>query len=343
MIVCTLACANHLAKAIVLSRSVKKHNPDVTFVLFLLEKKVLPEVNKVPWFDRVFLVERDVKPAGFQHTAFKYSRYESCSAFRAEALLYLLETYQNENSLVFLDADIKVYAPLKKAEKLLEDHSILLTPHQLEPGNNPFTVGEEMISLKDGIFNGGFLGISRCRESFEFLEWWSKRLADFCYVNYGQGLFLDQKWLNLVPCFFSRYHILKHPGYNLAAWNFSHRRLSCKESRGELLVNNTHPLVFIHFSMLGNQWFNTRLYNYIPGAKDPLHRLIRDYIKEISSMGEERYKQLPWSYDYFTSGEKIDERVRARFRSDEKLRERIKNPFLLSNSCFKCGQCSSGN
>ncbi len=330
MIICTIACMNHIAKAMVMACSVKKHNPNVTLVLFLIEKTIGEIEKNCPYFDYVFLA-KDIDIPNFSQIVFKYKRYESCSAIRGNALLHVMEIFKT-TKVVFLDADVKIYGPLKEVNNLLDSYSIILTPHRLEPEDELVTIWEEVTNLRDGVFNGGFIGIKKTGEGLNFLRWWSKRLADFCYIDYDQGLFLDQKWLNLVPCFFSNYYVLKHPGYNLAAWNFSQRKLTV--NKGNIFVNG-HRLVFFNFSMLENKWFNQRLQNYVPNLNDPLYRLIDEYKKELFALGDEQFKQIPWSYDYFSSGEKINEASRASFRKNEQLQKKIDNPFLLSNAYFK--------
>src|ERR1017187_7472506 len=39
-------------------------------------------------------------------------------------------------------------------------------------------------------------------------------------------MFVDQKWINLAPCFFENVKILKQPGCNMAFWNLHERHLS---------------------------------------------------------------------------------------------------------------------
>jgi hypothetical protein len=59
------------------------------------------------------------------------------------------------------------------------------------------------------------------------------------------GTFVDQKWIDLVPAFFDKVCILKHPGCNIAYWNLHERTLS--QGKDAILVNN-QPLCFFHFS-----------------------------------------------------------------------------------------------
>ena len=47
------------------------------------------------------------------------------------------------------------------------------------------------------------------------INWWAERLYLFCYDDIQNGVFTDQKWIDLAPCFFDTY-IFKHHGYDFA-------------------------------------------------------------------------------------------------------------------------------
>ncbi len=49
--------------------------------------------------------------------------------------------------------------------------------------------------------------------------------------------FTDQRWCDLVPSLFDRVHIERDPGYNVASWNLSTRRIQILAT-GNIVVNN---------------------------------------------------------------------------------------------------------
>jgi hypothetical protein len=104
------------------------------------------------------------------------------------------------------------------------------------------SIEEELVNLKDGAFQVGFLGLNKTAESRRFLTWWAARCRDYAIVDYKKGLFLDQKWLNLVPCFFKEVYILRDPGYHMASWNLSQRKL-VRKGANQYYVNG-RPLAF---------------------------------------------------------------------------------------------------
>ena len=78
------------------------------------------------------------------------------------------------------------------------------------------------------------------------MDWWCKQLYDQCRVALADGVFVDQKWMDLVLSCVESSVLLRHPGYNVAYWNLPHRKIS-RDGAGQYLVNG-EPLRFFHFS-----------------------------------------------------------------------------------------------
>jgi hypothetical protein len=61
------------------------------------------------------------------------------------------------------------------------------------------------------------------------------------------GLHDDQKYLDIFHSVFENIGVVRHKGCNVSNWN----RIEClrtKHPNGEVLINNTFPIVFIHFT-----------------------------------------------------------------------------------------------
>lgn len=144
---------------------------------------------------------------------FFHSVVELCTAVKGQALVHFLN--EGSKKVVYLDPDIVVYDNLSEIEKLLDDHSIILTPHQAVPEEgHDNIVSNEVASLNHGIYNFGFYAVSNTQEGREFSRWWRDRLLDYCYDDIPNGIFTDQRWGNLVPAFFPSCYILRNPEYN---------------------------------------------------------------------------------------------------------------------------------
>jgi len=176
---------------------------------------------------------------------FWYTAFELCNVGRAFLHRYLYEKTQLE-SWIYLDSDIQVLNSLHEAFEILDGKTGLITPHCLGPCQ-PFDAKPvETGLLKYGIFNSGFLGIRRCSEAQQFIEWFESRLFWFCFFL-EEDVFVDQLWLNFLPVYFPGFHIWTHPGANVSYWNL-HERVLKRSSDG--ITANNQNLLFIHFS----QW-----------------------------------------------------------------------------------------
>lgn len=116
-------------------------------------------------------------------------------------------------------------------------------------GDKQSLLDNEIASLDYGIFNLGFIAVRNDAEAQRFATWWAERLYDWCHDRLDIGIFVDQKWCNLIPCFFDNVKVLRDPGYNVASWNLSQRKLAFSAD-GEAQMNGK-PLRFYHFTKLG--------------------------------------------------------------------------------------------
>lgn len=332
-IFCTSICANYLPKAMVLAKTIKKFHPHSKMVVCLVEEDIHPAAKEFEYFDEIILA-KDLGIENFYSFIFKHNAVEASTAVKGSLFGYLLNSYKQHNKFIYLDPDIYVMDTFTELSSILNNHSIVLTPHTLKPEDKNHLVairGNEIQLLQKGVYNLGFLAIRRDPNSEQFISWWTDRLLQYCYDDTPNGLFTDQKWVNLVPCFYDVF-ILKHPGYNFAPWNYSTRTLHTTEG-GKFLVNN-EALKFIHFSGLdsGANLSVTKL--YVPNPTNPIYPLRSQYLKELEEMGENTLRKIPWSYGYYQSNEKITRGAQINYRTNKRLQQLYKNPFLYSNTTF---------
>lgn len=333
MIVCTSICNNYLPKAMVLAKTLKQHNPNAKMVVCLAEKKMNEVAKKFKYFDTVVLA-KDLGIEKFDQFIFKHSIVEASTAVKGQLFLYLMNKFEREDKFVYLDPDIVVLGAFKELNEALETNEIVLTPQICEHEDNDSIediIHNEICCLKYGVFNLGFLAVKRGRESKKFINWWASRLSSFCYDDIPNGLFTDQKWINLAPCIFDIY-ILKHPGYNVAPWNLSKRIISINKDNAYKV--NEQPLRFIHFSGLDSGANEGVIKKYVHDENNPIYSIRHQYIAELEKMGQETIGKLPWSYDYFNTDEKINIQSRIIYRNNQELQEAYDMPFEESNSIF---------
>jgi SAM-dependent methyltransferase/glycosyltransferase involved in cell wall biosynthesis len=240
---CTIVARNYLAQARTLIQSFHEHHPRSRFYLLVVddETRALDDALLGP---SVSIVRpSDLALPRFREMAFQYDVTELSTAVKPALLAYMLE--QNEQAVVYFDPDIVVYRPLTELVGELGEASITLIPHLLEPIPRDGLIPDEQSILRAGAYNLGFIGLSDTAETRECLTWWQERLVDNCRVDVAQGLFVDQKWVDLVPSLFQGTAIFRDATYDVAYWNLHSRPLTRRD--GSYYVGD-RPLAFFHFS-----------------------------------------------------------------------------------------------
>jgi hypothetical protein len=323
----TVVAQNYLPKAAVLGRSIHRHHGDrARFHVILLDAVPAELARRKPeYIDSILTIEQlDLPIENRLGWIFKHTIVELCTAVKAQAALQLFEK-TGAKHLVYLDPDIWVLRPLDGLLAHFRGANILLTPHQTQPDSRDDVIRDnELGSLRHGVYNLGFLGLKRSEETFRFLHWWNYRLMKFCYDQVVEGLFTDQKWIDLVPVFFENVAVLKSPGFNVSTWNLSQRRITRTE-RGELEANGV-PIGFFHFSGYDSGAQKIMMKKY--GLGDPeVFRLREKYDRELSRIELARYQRNPWKFASFSNGEKVLPVHRRVYRERSQLQASYPNPF----------------
>lgn len=320
MIIFTSICANYIHKARCLADSVKQNIPDATFVVCLLERE-LKEEYKYSSFDRVILA-KDSWNGNFDKFIFKHTIVEASTAVKGNFFRFLYNEYKEEDKFIYLDPDVYVYSDFVELRELLKDNNIILCPHLLQYGN----IDMELSSTAHGVYNLGFLAVNNSKEAKEFIDWWANRLELYCYDDIKNGIFTDQKWIDLAPCFFDVL-ILKHRGYDFATWSL----LNCGmyEENGEIYVKGD-PLRFIHFSGFG-ACIEKCIKNWLPEGKHIFKVLYDEYVKIHHTNDEDNISKSIWTYNNYFSGKIINNKTRYLYRNNYNISCNIDNPFNMSD------------
>ncbi|HEX4780402.1 MAG TPA: glycosyltransferase family 4 protein [Usitatibacter sp.] len=238
----TIASKNYLAYATTLAESYLQAHPDHDFILVLVDKADGLVPARLACGAEVIEIANFAIP-DLARFIYRYTIMELNTAVKPFVLGELLERRGYE-TIVYLDPDIQVFSPLASVRAALEDASIVLLPHILRPYGDE-RMPSDLTILQSGTYNLGFIGLKRGESSRRMLEWWSSKLYRDCVVDIPRGLFVDQKWIDLVPGFFPDHRIVHDPGCNAAYWNLHERPLAREE--GKWTVGGA-PLAFFHFS-----------------------------------------------------------------------------------------------
>jgi glycosyltransferase involved in cell wall biosynthesis len=236
-----------------------------------------------------------------------------------------LEHYSVDHVLYF-DPDIAIYGDLAVLRAALRDSSIILTPHLTSPLIDEHRPTDLDI-LRSGSYNLGFIGIKRCSEAARFLQWWKARLYDQCVVDLPKGLFVDQRWIDLVPGMFSGVSVLRNPGLNVAYWNLGHRTV--KRSSDGYAVNG-EPLCFFHFSGFDPDDPHTFSRHQDRFTLDDLgdaRELVLEYRRRLYEQGYSECRKWPYAFGTFQNGFQIPDMGRPAHHEVPEVVARLSDPF----------------
>lgn len=324
---------NYLPKAKILAQTLKKFHPDWNFHLLISDR--IPEGKRAlfeaefsqSYFDKVVWLE-ELEAPNLQGWIFKHTVVELCTAIKG---LYLQKlASEGCEKVIYIDPDIAIFSSLEPLDDLLNQYAILLIPHLLDYSENPQSIhdNEIMGTLRHGTFNLGFLAINTMLpDGKRFIEWWGKRLWDYCYADYENGLFTDQKWCDLVPSYFENSRVIHDPGYDVASWNLDRRSVSF-DPAGQLIVNGKYPLRFYHFTGYDSGAGFNVITELTAGGDNPIVRELWDwYLRELKENGQAQMGKTPCFYDYFDNGVKVEKEMRLTYRQMGQLQEVFSNPY----------------
>ncbi|MPZ81361.1 MAG: FkbM family methyltransferase [Actinophytocola sp.] len=240
----TIVARNYVPAARVLAGSYRHHHPGAEFAVLVIDAEddeLAALTAEVPGTRFLGPNDIDLDPSEFGRMALAYTVTEFCTAVKP----WLLRTLLADHPVaIYLDPDIEVFAPFAGTvgEAALE-HAIVLTPHVLEPMPRDGLRPSEADIMASGVFNLGFIGVSR--DAAPFLTFWADRLRQDAISSVTEQLFTDQRWVDNVPALFG-HTVITDPGYNLAYWNVYQRPLAT--GADGTVTAAGRPVRFVHFS-----------------------------------------------------------------------------------------------
>jgi hypothetical protein len=323
---CTIVSLNYLAYARTLCDSFLRFHPECKFYVLLVDRLPKDVDLSNEKFELVPVEELGIP--NFQSIAFKYDILELNTNVKPTFLNALLA--RGIDQVVYLDPDIFVYRTLDSVFDALSDQSIVLSPHALSPNDDQ----SELIVLSCGVFNLGFVAVKKCAETDRFLSWWENRCLNLAFNEPRTGMFVDQKWINLAPCFFDSVKILKNPGCNMAYWNLHERQMS--QDGGVWMVNQSNPLEFFHFSGVsvdGGEKISKFTDRFNLTNRPDLRSVFEDYRAQLINHGFRDSSTAKYAFGVFDNGQYISRLARSMYAANL---ERFggENPFSSSSKFY---------
>ena len=307
---CTIIAKNYVAHARVLALSYREHNPQSSFsVLVVDDFEGYIDPAKEPF---EVLTPAQVGVEDFELMAGIYDVLELSTAVKPWLLAALL---REDDRVAYLDPDIEVFDTLGALDELIATHGLVLTPHNTAPLPDDGKRPSQTDILVAGAYNLGFIGLGRGKDADRLLDWWAERLRKDCRRTPEQGLFVDQRWMDLVPGIVSDHCILRDPAYNVAYWNLPERRL---ERRGDRYLVDGRPLRFFHYS--GYQPERPRRLSrhqdrIALGAEPVVRDLCDRYAAQLREHGYEEARKWPYGLAQMADGRPIDHETRELYRA----------------------------
>jgi glycosyltransferase involved in cell wall biosynthesis len=274
---------------------------------------------------------------------FRYTLLELNTAVKPWMFEHLFA--RGYDRVIYLDPDVFLYSPLVELDAASPAPFLTLTPHLTGSISGDDHPSERSILLA-GVYNLGFLSVSRQPPLDRFLGWWKEKLEYQCLIDTARGLFVDQKWVDLAPGLFPGVSVLRHEGYNVAYWNLGQRRVAAEgggateggatlaaEGGGPTFTVNGQALRFFHFS-----GFDPALPHLVSkhGAlkvadAGDARKLIEDYALALRAAGYESFKNAPYALGVFADGAPVPDAARIAYRNSATLQSACgPDPFAHS-------------
>jgi len=323
--ICSIVAKNYVAQARVLAESFRRHHPDGRCYVLVIDE---PD-GYVDLSDEDFVLVRpaELGVEALDRMRAMYSVLELSTALKPWLLRFMLDHHDDGSGIAYLDADIQVHSRMVELEAALREHAVVLIPHVLRGMPRDGKRPNETDILLAGVYNLGFIGMSRRPDAHTVIEWWAERLLTDCFVAPDRGYFVDQRWVDFVPGLIDDLRILRDPGYNVAYWNLFERDI---ELRADEHWAGGRPLRFFHFS------------GYDPARRSELSRhqtrieltddalllgLCDAYADALEAHGHRALSTLPYGHDALPSGLTLTRAMRTLYRRAVEQDAGLSPPF----------------
>ena len=275
---CTIITADYLPFAKVLHVSLCKNVPGTSLQVLVVDKNNFSSSQNFIIHSVDSVVTSPVAKGIYKkyaHTNPDHFRW----ALKPVFICHLLQN--GFDKVIFADPDLYFVNDFSFLMDELETNNIILTPQWANI--NPLEKESSLIALLgDGLYNAGFVGVNK--NGTEAINWWAEMCHFKIEKNPKLGLFVDQKYLDILPVQFQDVKIIKHQGCNLASWNVE----TCKREiiNGKIMINQQFEPIFIHYT-------KETIVNILNRNDRLLYPYLEEYIQELKNEGFD----LPDHYD----------------------------------------------
>jgi GT2 family glycosyltransferase/glycosyltransferase involved in cell wall biosynthesis len=304
--VCTVINKAWVAHARGLAESLRTHQPQARMTVLI--------VDSIGGFlDRAqepfeILAPGDLQVADFPAMSVRYGITELCCALKPSIIRHLLD---DTEPVVYLDSDVRVFAPLEGLDQALQSNPFLLAPHLLAPLADDGREPSELAILLAGSFNLGFAAARATPEVEALLRWWSERLRTHSRLDPARGIVFDQRWADLMPGMFEQVGAWRDPGVNAGYWRAATSRF--EQVDGRIIVDG-QPLRTFHFTGFEPERPDrlSRYDNRTSLHSEPaLAEMCAQFARQLYACGHAEASRWPYDFAASCSGVRLDGELRA--------------------------------
>lgn len=330
MVIFTIAARNYFGFARTLAASAVRAEPTAHVYVVVADK----HVNGLSSPTGVTLLPcQELGLSELEDMAFAYDILEFNTSLKAAAFSWFFARHP-ESPVIYLDPDIWVLRPLDPVHTALRQGADLaLTPH-ITSGRLDEWAPTDLRLLSDGVYNLGFCAMRPTEQTRALVQWWDSHLRTDCRAASAEGVFVDQKWMEMGPCFAKHATVLRDPGLNVAYWNLPQRPVTRSDTGWSAAGS---PLRFMHFSGL-QPGPPAQFCKYYPEMDEDclsagMRELYDAYLQELHRQDHAAYASLPYGFSQFADGHPVRQGDRLYFR--HWLRGTLSySPFALGDDFF---------
>ncbi|GAB3045809.1 hypothetical protein [Spirosoma pulveris] len=176
-----------------------------------------------------------------------YTPTEFAAACKPIFIAEVFRRYPDVDKLLYADPNVYFTGSLLTVWQNLDESTALLTPFITRTPADSLWPDEKFFQ-NIGLYSSDFLGFRRSAETDRLVAWWTDRVQQRAFINYCEGLCLDQIWLMHVPVFFNDVRIIKNPGWHVALWNLPERSVQQTENGWRVTgpEGQDQPLLFMN-------------------------------------------------------------------------------------------------
>jgi GT2 family glycosyltransferase/glycosyltransferase involved in cell wall biosynthesis len=295
--VCTVINKAWLAHARALAESLREHEPHARLSVLIVD----PIDGCFEPEDEPFevLAAPALQIEGFETMSARYDVTELCCALKPVIIGRLLN---GEEPVVYLDSDVRLFAPLDGLEQRLQEHPFLLTPHLLAPLADDGREPSEQAILLAGISNLGFAAARETSEVRSLLDWWAGRLQSGSRLDPTRGIVYDQRWTDLMHGFSAQVGRWLDPGVNAGYWRAANSSFELKDGRPTVGGEPLRTFHFTGYDPARPEQLSKYDNRTVLRGQPALSQICEHFAERLRALGHEQCSGWPYGWAQTASG-----------------------------------------